>query len=156
MHGALPILLTLGVLLSGCSTLTPVYEGVVDGMPWQSEDEGVNTMRSDYISEDLITHFGDGLEPYSKVTIVTKESDEWGSLEDNLREKGYAVGLEKRRRNAGKNPVIYTITDIVGGTQTHGVLLIDGLFRLSRIYYVGDDYVINKSPVSVLVEEDNE
>jgi|GEM_PF-7011286 len=156
MRGFLPILILLGAPLSGCATLKPVYEDVVDSMPWKSEKEGETTFRSDYISTDLIGHFGDNLEDYSHVTIVTKKSDEWGSLEDNLRKKGYAVGLEKRRRNAGKNPVIYTITNIVGGTQTHGVLLIDGLFRLSRIYYVGDNYVINKSPVSVLVEEENE
>ena len=156
MRVVLPAVICMGVILSGCSTLMPLYEDVADNMPWQSEKEGQNTMRSDYISEDLIGHFGDKIEPFSNVTIVTKESDEWGSLEDNLRQEGFAVGLEKRRRDVVKNPVIYTISDIEGGTQTHGVLLIDGLFRLSRIYFVGENYVINKSPVSVLVEEDNE
>jgi len=156
MRFVLPVVFSMGAVLSGCATLTPVYEDVVDNMPWQAEEEGENTMRSDYISEDLIGHFGDKLEPFSKVTIVTKESDEWGSLEDNLRQEGFAVGLEKRRRHVGENPMIYTISDIEDGTQTHGVLLIDGLFRLSRIYFVGEDYVINKSPVSVLVEEDYE
>lgn len=156
MRGVLPVVICMGAVLSGCSTLTPLYEDVVDIMPWQSEEEGQNTMRSDYISEDLIGHFGDNLEPFSKVTIVTKKSDEWGSLENNLRQEGFAVDLKKRRRDVSENPIIYTISDIEGGTQTHGVLLIDGLFRLSRIYFVGDDYVINKSPVSVLVEEDNE
>ena len=149
------LILAGAVFLSGCSTLRPVYEDVADAMPWQKDDVAVETPTSDYIADDLVGHLDGRIEPMSDVTIVTAESNHWGSLEQRLRKEGYAVHIEKRLRHAKKQPIIYRLDEVLGGARLQGVLDVIGKVSLSRLYYSDDEVLVETSPVTVL-EKDTE
>ena len=149
---ALLITLFAGAL-SGCSTLATWQDAFIDRLKPTADAEGEVTMRSDYIASDLLSHFGDKIETTADVAIIKKSSNEWGSLEDKMRKKGFAVSLVKRLKNAEeKNPVIYTISDIENESRAQGVLQIRGKFQVSRLYEVTEEYVMNISPVMVQLE----
>ena len=140
--------------LVACSTLQSLIPDGLSFLPKQTTrvilPDVPGNPQSTFVATDLITVLSDYIPMDSSLAIVSKESSDWGPLEDGLRKRGYRVTAVKRMKDAkGYDAVMFNVALDEELDLYYGTLSVGSDLEASR-FYTSDVFITDiASPATV-------